>query len=427
MLRLLLLLTCCSITWVVAQSPRRFVQIEAVSVGEIDLENARLEVGFHFQQANGRVRKSSNLTLFGVPWRSLNVWVEHGHFEQGIISFDPAKVYRDDHRLRFRVSHADRPAQVFHFVYRIPYPTELRIWPAQQASICPGQTLSLELRLRYSNGFQQERSPSLLRRLFSLDPDTLPVTLQSDARLGEDLRVRLPRTIYFTDSIYVIGSHPWATVSDTLALPVDYGRAQYFDFSGSDGSNEFWGDDGDHGSDGEDVEVWAQRVSFQGREFLRVKVSSANHTEATLVEVGGEGLLIDVSGGDGGEGGDGKDGDDGDDADGDEAAEPGENGEHGGDGGNGGDAGRVRLYTDEATRPYLDLIRYDLRGGDEGNAGEGGEGGDGGEKADGSDQPDGQDGRDGRDGYGGNDAPPPKVILLPSERLNRDLTGLGKS
>ena len=194
-----------------------------------------------------------------------------------------------------------------------------------------------------------------------------------------------------------------------LNIPISY-QAHYFEyFSGSDGSNgsddsnSFTdgsdgsdGNNGQAGEDGNNVAVYVLPMQYDGKTFLRVRVST-RHAERQYLLSAEEGQLeIDARGSDGGEGGDGGDGYKAD------SVQHHNDGGDGGNGGHGGDGGRVTFHTTADGEAYLSAFHiYN-------SSGDGGSGGDEGDEG-----TNGSDGSDGHDGWSGGG---PQVLLV-DERI----------
>ncbi|MEM9984686.1 MAG: hypothetical protein AAF804_06270 [Bacteroidota bacterium] len=409
------------------QNPVRHIQANFVERQPVELGHP-LYMDLEVTLANGKTRVASNQSLWGMGWSRFNVWVEEGYFHRGLIYLNQAEFWPGSrNRLKLWISHQSNPTKVDTFYYQLPQLSEVSLKPKNRDVLQPGRHGALSLSVTYDNGRSYQEDASLWGPLFKARKNELGLQVSSTAELKGDHFVYLPRSIFYTDEVQIIAQHPQANLADTLFIPVDYQSRQVLDFSGSDGSSGFWGEHGDLGESGSRVDAYVQLLEVDGRSLLRVKAVSESRTDYALLDLDGQGLIIDVGGGDGGDGGDGDDGDDGRDETKAHQATRGENGEAGGSGGQGGDGGQVTFYTDQASQGYIaQLIEVRNLGGDGGDAGEGGEGGDGGKALNGSQMGNGADGPDGQEGSDGLQGPQSTIEIQTSAKLERILTGMSK-
>ncbi|MEO0894830.1 MAG: hypothetical protein AAFY71_00320 [Bacteroidota bacterium] len=400
-----------------AQS-RQIVDIRPILEKNALLEKeGPIKMGFELEYENGKTKKSNNFHPFGPALSKFDVKVEGGTYHMGQLRIDHAAVYRQNHELILTISHSKQDFQEFQKVIHIPYPTQVSFQKNQYIDIKPGKSRQVKFDVQYSNGKQYTYKRNTLKG----SPYASDIIIASTASMDHKNRLFLNRTSDYIPFVPVYAQHEWANVADTLWLDVDYKSRQWMDFSPGCSCCGF---DGSHA---EDVTIWVQRRVYDGREFLAIQAESASKYEEALIDVYGQGLNLDASGGGGGDGSDGSDGTDGSDGNASSSATSGNNGGSGENGGDGGNGARVTVYTDFQTEQLIQrLIRIDVSGGSGGDGGDGGDGGKGGTNVNGSSASDGCDGSDGVDGSSGWDGPPPRVVVLPDEELSLRFQQLGK-
>jgi len=361
------------------------------------------------------VRKSSNLSLFGYSLNKIKVQAEGGSYQDGELFIDPEVYDTQDKNVELSIRLREKRGRHFKKVIELPFPEQVKLSLHEKETLIPGQSEWIDFELRYSDGqvFQYHRGRS------RKGPDQHGIEIGSQAKLSEKYMLSLENSLEFVDAVKVLATHRRADIRDSLWIPVDYRSHRYTDFSGSDAVLDW------DGEDGQDVNMYAQMRNYEGRTFLAVKLVSKEKEESYLLEEGGEGLYVDVGGGDGGRGDDGEDGDDGSNEDENHAAQPGEDGRNGEQGGDGGNGGRITIFTDAESRTLLAaLVQIENDGGEGGPGGEGGDGGDGGRRANGKRLASGKDGNQGMDGSDGRDGGAPRIELLSPSQLRLEFDPL---
>ena len=359
---------------------------------------------------NGKVKGTAGLNRGWLSWRWFDIQVENGYFRRGSIYFNRSVVLEQDPTIRFTVTVKDRPHLTKSFSVSVPHLVSFSVGYTGTQRLTPGDQVPLVLDAHFSNG-QNYLIPDVQRSRLINPKDFMVDMLGKPYPLDE---LHIPYH-YCEPRSFVPIRVQWIyqpQLCADLNLPISY-QAHYSEYfqgrdgsDGSDGSDSCTdgsdgsdGSDGQSGEDGDDVAVYVLPVQYDGKTFLRVRVSTRHAKRHYLLSAEKGQLEINARGGDGGEGGDGGDGYEAD------SVQHSNDGGDGGDGGPGGDGGRVTFHTTVDGEAYLSAFHVYNSGGDGGDSGDEGD--------EGTNGSDGSDGSDGRDGWSGG-AP---HVLLVDERV----------
>ncbi|MCI4669670.1 MAG: hypothetical protein MRZ79_16160 [Bacteroidia bacterium] len=390
--------------------PQRAIGQKIIDIVPVFEENdlrmgkRKVKLGFEVRYANGKLRRSSNLKLFGISLKKFMVHVSHGSYQDGMLEPDYRAIHQNNNRLYLDISMEKSKNRLYSSKLDVPYPVHIDLKSSFDKGIQPNKWFPIAYKVHFSDGHSHRYNP-----IYSRLRKKLPLEIISIAEVDYRNKLLLPGSLDYIDSVMVVASHEWVALEDTLFIPVDYKSKQFVDLSAAPGMG---GSDGD---DAPELNIKAQLRRIGSRDFLALQITSPGKEKSFLLDVDGEGLQLTARGGTGGDGSSGSDGSDGSDGSKDSSASSGCDGGNGGNGGDGGNGAIINILTDGESYPYVKrLLSISNEGGDGGEGGSGGSGGSGGRNVDGSSASSGSDGSDGSDGSSGIDGGAPRYEIRES-------------
>jgi len=419
----------------------------------LKIQDTKFEIGLVAFTEDKHIFRTTGFLKGKLRWKNFVVKAEGATFYNGKLTVTRTAAENYSPVIPVSFYSVYEPEKIFHDTITLNYLTNIQLFATNYFPKIPGATVKLGMNITYDNG-----DSKTFRNLNWMDhfSDDYEVLVRSGSYHKDEFSF-FSNVIDISDHTcgIMVESRINPSVYDVLEYKLDY-KSDFqlnangsWGFSGSSGFSGFSGGTGEsgrpgeygkpgyNGDDGHDLDVFidAYYDSILNQTLVKAYIGDLNTSKAKwyLINPDGGSLYISAQGGDGGKGGDGGNGGTGGTGkNGDFYTEivketvvtrdtagkeirteversytrqhPGSDGGCGGDGGwggpggSGGNGGFVIVNYTPAAKPYLPLIKINVRGGSSGIGGDGGRGGDGGNG--GSGNPSGRKGRIGR--YGAN-------------------------